>query len=182
MTPRIAIGIDPGASCGVAAVTRDWCAWTTVQLPSWRSYADPREAPAEHTGRLYSAIDECVRALDPGDLDDWRFEFSIEDHRHARSMAAAAQAGWHMQTAIRTIDWWCADVGIQYQQQPPLLPAPSTWQSWHMGRSGGREKYMPHAIALTGGALGEREHDAGAALLIAEWAWWQSKNGNGDNR
>ena len=161
MTDLICIGIDPGASCGIAAVSRDWVAWTTVTLPSWRGYIAPPAALADHWKAAFPASEEVARLLKQ-DLTGVRMPVAIEDSRHARGMKHAAMTGWHMALFAGMFDW--------PKHVPFVTVAPSTWQHGLVGAQG-RDEYVRFARELTGGELSEKEHDAAAAICIAEWLW-----------
>ena len=159
----IAIGIDPGASCGVAAVSRDWVAWTTVTLPSWRGYDDPIAAWMDHGNVMFSAVADVLATLS-GRCDQVPV-IAVEDSRHARGMQHAAMTGWHLALAASTACLW-----MPMDAERLTTVAPSTWQHGLVGAQG-RDEYVRYARELTGGVLAEAEHDAAAAICIAEWAW-----------
>ena len=160
MTDLICIGIDPGASCGIAAVSRDWVAWTTVTLPSWRGYESPGDAFDDQQIAAEDALGEVTRMLER----PWqpKYPVAIEDSRHAKGMQHAAMTGWHLCLFATMLGWPC--------HSPVVTVAPSTWQHGLVGAQG-RDEYVRFARELTGGELSEKEHDAAAAICIAEWLW-----------
>lgn len=163
----IAVGIDPGTSCGVAVVTDAWVAWTTLHLPSWRHHEGGLvEGPVDCGRVLWSALRELVVMVLAG--DEWPdIHAAIEDSQHAASMRAAAVQAEHLQTIAQTCRWLGGDV-------TPVHPA--RWQHDVVGGLG-RAEYVRFARELTGGELGTGDHDAAAAICIAEWCWRQHAGG-----
>lgn len=162
----IVVGIDPGTSCGVAAVSETEVAWTTLTLPSWR----------HHLRGIGHGHDQCCDVLAEGILDVNRLLASrpvtttlraaIEDSQHAASMRGAAVQAEHLTMASLVL---ATSFGAH------IVPVhPSTWQHGIVGALG-REAYVRCAVDITGGALDPKEHDAAAAICIAEWAWQNAK-------
>ena len=157
----IVVGIDPGTSCGVAAVSDDEVAWTTVVLPSWR----------HHAGGLGDGHDQCCDVLAEAITDVVHLvrhpgiqplRSAIEDSQHAASVRAAAVQAEHLTMAALVLS-------TSFDAHPiPVNPA--TWQHGLVGGLG-RDEYVRYAAELTGGELNPRHHDAAAAICIAEWAW-----------
>ena len=164
----IVIGIDPGASCGVAAVTEHGVAWTTVSLPSWRQYESPVHAIDDQATALLWAIDDLYCLL--GHPPDEPALIVVEDSRHAQGATHAAMQGWHLALVAHL----GATSGIG---DTVRCVAPSTWQ-WGLVGAQGRDEYVRFAREMTGGELTPKEHDAAAAICLAEWGWQQQRGGD----
>jgi len=159
----IAVGIDPGTTCGVAAVSASTAAWVTVSLPSWRRSVYGLDGHAYSRDVIRSAIRDVVGLLPEhaNGLGQIASLVAIEDSQHAASMRAAAVQAEHL--------CLCADAGHHVTGR--VVPVhPATWQHGLVGKLG-RDEYVRYAVELTGGELDPREHDAAAAICIAEWAW-----------
>ena len=160
----ITIGIDPGTTCGIAAVSETHVAWTTVHLPSWRHHCMGAGWGHEQGIEvLVDALHELCKLL-------WRDNaagcvpvrgVAIEDSQHAVSMRAAAVQAEHLALAAMAASHEAWDVY-------PVHPA--TWQHGIVGGLG-RGEYVRYASEVTGGALLKQEHDAAAAVCMAEWLW-----------
>lgn len=162
----ITIGIDPGTTCGIAAVSETHVAWTTVYLPSWRHHsAGAGWGHEQGIEVLRDALRGVVTLLHP--LPDRMPPvrgLAIEDSQHAVSMRSAAVQAEHLVLASMAASHEAWDVY-------PVHPA--TWQHGLVGGLG-RDEYVRYARELTGGVLGDAEHDAAAAVCMAEWLWlWQ---------
>jgi len=159
----ITIGIDPGTTCGIAAVSETHVAWTTVHLPSWRHHcAGAGWGHEQGIEVLTSAIRDVVALLHPHpDRIAPVSAAAIEDSQHAVSMRAAAVQAEHLALTAMAASHEAWDVY-------PVHPA--TWQHGIVGGLG-RDEYVRYARELTGGVLDEREHDAAAAVCMAEWLW-----------
>lgn len=157
----IVVGIDPGTSCGIAAVTETEVAWIEVSLPSWRHHADGLgDGHDQCCDVLAEAITDVVHLVRHPGIQP--LCSAIEDSQHAASVRAAAVQAEHLTMAALVLS-------TSFDAHPiPVNPA--TWQHGLVGGLG-RDEYVRYAVELTGGVLTTKEHDAAAAICIAEWAW-----------